>query len=294
VLPAAFPARGGPIGKAGASVALARFHYVAQFGNDDLKEPSLMVCDRAGRLHVADRRLRSIFTYTPDGVRAARWEIQIEDDEMVVPSALAADRRGNILVADTKTDRVLVFSPSGKLKTVWYAGDSSVPADVLILGIAEGAEGNLWFSDHACDCLYRHDGTGTFRDSIDFATDAGPGPILAFAPGKIAVLFPVSGRIGIYTTGGKCRRMFGRTGSGDGALRTPGGFASWRDLFFVADTGNNRIQVFDSNGAFKGKFGRPGYRAGELDGPAAVAVLPSGRVFVLDRGNHRIQEFERF
>jgi DNA-binding beta-propeller fold protein YncE len=59
----------------------------------------------------------------------------------------------------------------------------------------------------------------------------------------------------------------------------------------VADTGNNRILKFDLSGRFLVKWGSEGARDGQMTAPAAVAVDEKGNVFVVDLGNHRLQEF---
>ena len=62
---------------------------------------------------------------------------------------------------------------------------------------------------------------------------------------------------------------------------------------YVSDGyGNNRIVRFAADGRWLGAWGRKGAGAGELDLPHALAVDRRGRVFVVDRGNARIQIFD--
>jgi len=60
---------------------------------------------------------------------------------------------------------------------------------------------------------------------------------------------------------------------------------------FVADTGNKRIVVFDSNGNYLTEFGTGGFDPGQFDEPVGVAVANDGTVFVTDTWNQRIQSF---
>ena len=63
-------------------------------------------------------------------------------------------------------------------------------------------------------------------------------------------------------------------------------------MIAVAERGNHRIQVFDSNGTFAFKFGSNGTGDGEFNQPISVAISPSGgRIAVADIHNHRIQVF---
>ena len=60
----------------------------------------------------------------------------------------------------------------------------------------------------------------------------------------------------------------------------------------VCDAYNHRIQVFEVNGKFLGKFGSEGNKIGQLRRPISTAVLSNGRIVVTDSHNHRVQIFE--
>jgi DNA-binding beta-propeller fold protein YncE len=61
---------------------------------------------------------------------------------------------------------------------------------------------------------------------------------------------------------------------------------------YVADTYNNRIQVFDSSGTFVKAWGQKGDDPGNLARPWDVAVDGEGTVYVADTYNHRVQKFD--
>lgn len=60
---------------------------------------------------------------------------------------------------------------------------------------------------------------------------------------------------------------------------------------FVADSGNNRIQIFTSDGNFLRAFGCWGAGEAEFKGLEGVAVMSNGNILVCDRENHRVQAF---
>lgn len=83
-------------------------------------------------------------------------------------------------------------------------------------------------------------------------------------------------------------------GSGQGAalfLRPTGLDLDHRGMLYVADSGNNRIQVVDNDGNFISEYGVRGWRTGEFDNPTDVAInfQRTELLYVADTDNHRIQ-----
>jgi tripartite motif-containing protein 71 len=60
---------------------------------------------------------------------------------------------------------------------------------------------------------------------------------------------------------------------------------------FVADSRNDRVQVFTPNGQFLKKFGLKGNGPGEFDRPSGICISPAGEIIVVDFGNNRVQVF---
>ena len=64
--------------------------------------------------------------------------------------------------------------------------------------------------------------------------------------------------------------------------------------FFVADGYTNaRVMKFDKNGNFLTSWGTKGTGPGQFQVPHSIAIDRTGRVFVADKGNHRIQIFDQ-
>jgi subtilisin family serine protease/sugar lactone lactonase YvrE len=85
---------------------------------------------------------------------------------------------------------------------------------------------------------------------------------------------------------------FGSSGSGNGKFNFPEGVAiDAGGNVWVADTGNGRIQKFNSKGEYLTQFGSLGSANGKLNNPTEVAIDPEGDLWVLDLYNHRVQRF---
>ncbi len=84
-------------------------------------------------------------------------------------------------------------------------------------------------------------------------------------------------------------KTIGRTGQGAGEFLMPMGIVldAYQQLY-IADTGNNRVQVIDTDGQFIAEFGSFGWRDGEFDFPNDIA-LSLDTLYVVDTGNHRVQ-----
>ena len=83
---------------------------------------------------------------------------------------------------------------------------------------------------------------------------------------------------------------FGDYGSNPGQFNTPAGVAvDGESRIYVADRGNNRIEVFNSDGSLITTFGSAGSGAGQFNYPQGVAVDSRHRVYVCDKGNARVQ-----
>jgi YYY domain-containing protein len=78
-----------------------------------------------------------------------------------------------------------------------------------------------------------------------------------------------------------------------GRLRQPRGAASdSAGRVWVADFGNQRIQLFGADGSTGLALGARGSGAGQFNDPCGIAVSPSGLVFVADTWNGRVQVFD--
>ncbi len=84
----------------------------------------------------------------------------------------------------------------------------------------------------------------------------------------------------------------GSVGQAVGQFRAPLGLTmDEQQRLYVADAGNNRIQVIGPTGGFITEFGGRGWQTGEFDHPTDVALGFQGsyRLYIADTGNDRVQ-----
>jgi sugar lactone lactonase YvrE len=69
----------------------------------------------------------------------------------------------------------------------------------------------------------------------------------------------------------------------------PSGIAADKEgNIYVLDSGNHRIQKFDSEGQFLASFGRHGQGPGEFQYPQSIDIDAQGNIYVSDSGNQKI------
>ena len=83
---------------------------------------------------------------------------------------------------------------------------------------------------------------------------------------------------------------WGKQGSAPGQFHDPNGIAVASGKVFVADSRNNRIQVFDLNGNFIRQFGMPGKGLGKLKRPMNLTIY-NNQLYVPEYFNDHIQVF---
>ena len=104
-------------------------------------------------------------------------------------------------------------------------------------------------------------------------------------------------RIQKYTNEGKFIKQWGSGGIRPGQFTLPLDHlkVDKTDKAFITDRADNpRVQVFDNDGNFLTQFGKLGEGNGEFKKPEHVAFNEKddkGTVYVVDRGNARIQTF---
>lgn len=97
----------------------------------------------------------------------------------------------------------------------------------------------------------------------------------------------------VFNRDGALVKTIGAYGTGPGEFIYPCDIAfDAAGRMFVAEYGgNDRIQVFASDGKWSHAFGSPGQQAGQFARPQSIVISPADELFAVDSCNHRIQVF---
>lgn len=114
------------------------------------------------------------------------------------------------------------------------------------------------------------------------------------AKDNIYVTDSKAGKIFVFDSNGKFRRMIGSLKGGEGFFKRPTGIAIDPETqnIYVTDTLRDRVYVLDPNGQVLRTIGQHGSGDGEFNLPTEV-LLKNGIVAVVDALNFRVQMFDR-
>jgi hypothetical protein len=262
--------------------------------------PGAIATDGAGRLYVPQRNGGKVNIY--DNARGGnRLLASIGAGQLQDPIAVTIDLRGYIYVADNLRNVVVAYSPyywgAGYLATSGqqgtglgqFSGLRALAADLEPrIYTAEADNGRVQSLDPSRGAL-----TSLFAFGV---TDPAWGPIAGLALDSSERFIVTSANPAdaprLYSGNGAPVGPVAGAGSGPGQVSGAlGATFDPVDRLMVADTGNNRVDLFSSIGGgvgFLTAFGAAGSGVGQFDQPGSVVTAPGAIAYVADNGNGRI------
>ena len=223
---------------------------------------------------------------------------------------------------DAVSGPLYVFSVSGSntqlpgFGTGGYTGAGELNGPY---GIAIDSSHNIWVANTGDYWVEEFNNSGTYISQIG-GSGYGNGKLInpwgvAFdATGNIWVTDGLNNRVQQFTSGGSWMQTIPSSGCGNvspagcTASATNGQFSSPKGVAFdssgnvwVADSGNNRIEEFNSSGSYltaigagyngiSGAIGSTGIGSGQFNVPEGIAIDSSNNIWVADYNNNRVQE----
>lgn len=223
-----------------------------------------MTVDRAGHIYITDGNLATVKKYDYDGnlldTLGTPFDINTYSNVSRLPGnfaihgiGLTTDADNNLYVSDTANNRIQKFSPSGEylMSFAWEYEDYTFPgltAKLQTVIPAVDGNGNSYIPDAANQQIIKKDSDGNIIDTFG---SAGSGN------GQLSLLDDKYTRIIVVN-----------------------------NELFIADTNNNRIEVFDLNGQYVRQFG-----GGQLSLPTDMLLDTQGNLQIADALNNRIAVF---
>lgn len=220
-----------------------------------------------------------------------------DDSGFVKPEGIAVAPNGDVYVADYDTGFIKRYNAALEWQQTFFEhglnpGQNSRSEFMSIrngrLYIADEGNHHVDVFDLSGRFLFDFGGLGNENGRLN-----NPEAAKVNSVGEVFVTDLKNNRVQVFDSQGRFLRGWGRKGSRHGEFSGPVGIAfDAYDNVYVTEIGNNRVQVFRRNGEFITAFGQAGDGPGQFRNIHGIAVDPNtGRVFIADTDNHRIQVF---
>jgi DNA-binding beta-propeller fold protein YncE len=216
--------------------------------------------------------------------------------QLAQPYGMAVDSKGKVYVADSKVGAIFIFNT--ETRDVEMIKNKSDAHFVRIIGLAMDDNDRLFVSDpglrHVLIFDANHKATDVITDGL-----VEPSGLAIDTQNRLLYISDINqDQILVYDADSlKLKRKIG-TGGKNHELTTPGDFAKPSGVavdkegnLYVADTLNNRIEIFDADGQFIRTWGKNGDGPGYFARPKGVAIDSDGHVWVADGVQDRVQVF---
>jgi DNA-binding beta-propeller fold protein YncE len=212
--------------------------------------------------------------------------VPLSGHDFGLPSAIAAGPLGRLYLADPGRGTVFRVDSTA---AVLYAFDSPAnqpgmqPLDIEVTGF------KVYVLDAQSNAIFRFSDRGSFLDvlrTFDAPRGELPRAISADNSNRVLVCMPFQHQVRVFDERNRDEITVGGLGSEPGEFLRPLGVAFAPDgSFFVADTGNRRMQRFGGVGNFEAAF------ADSLAEPRGCAVGQAGELYVADPGRRVLHLF---
>ncbi len=212
------------------------------------------------------------------------------------PYGMVVDKAGRLYVADGKVGAVFIFNPETKECELIKSGNGVRFG--LILGLTIDDDDTLYVSDVVYHRVMVYDAQHHFVTSFNEGMAEPSGLALDIENRPLYVGDTAADQVLVYDA--DTHKLIRRIGTGGKAhrLTSPGDFAMPTNAvvdkdgnLYVADTWNNRVEVFDADGQFIRAFGKGGDGPGRFARPKGIAIDSDGHIWVADAVQDSIQAF---
>jgi len=264
--------------------AIARIRYLAFYSAQPLKDLDAPKTKKEGWMD----RLAGTVPQSDGGGKVLF--------QLAQPYGIATDSKGYVYVADTKVGAIFIFNT--ETRDVQMIKNKVDAHFSRILGLAMDDDDRLFVADADLRHVLVFDKNHKAIDVITEGMDE-PSMVAIDTQNRLLYVSDVKqDQILVYDADTfKLKRKMG-TGGKNHALTTPGDFAKPTGVavdkegnLYVADTLNDRIEVFDADGQFIRTWGKNGDGPGYFARPKGVAVDSDGHIWVADGMQDRVQVF---
>ncbi len=262
--------------------------------------------DPGGNVYALLSDVGKVMKFSPEGRKISEISCKVNSrDEIAKAGRIEVDSKGDIFLIQQEEQRIVKIDQAGHILITFGSEGNARGQFLAIAGLAADEGNRVYIAD-----------SGNKRIQV-FAISG---------PKKLAIINPVTSSLlldfettitveegisGIYSRPGwgllmvsdknnhiitrnRVDSVYGSEGPGAGQLSKPASlYVTLDGRIFVADTGNNRVEIFNPDGTLNYQFGKEGAKAGQFSSPQGIAVNSKGMIFVADTMNNRVQVFNQ-
>lgn len=262
--------------------------------------------DYQGNIYALLPEIGKIEKFSNDGKKIKEITCKVNTrDEVQKSSRLQVDPWGNIYLAQAKDERIVKIDQSGNILISFGSEGKGRGQFSGIVGLMTDESGRVYVADSGNVRVQIFKVLSPLKSVLpkmtavplllDFEStiDAVEGINDIFSlPGK--GLFSVADKKSRVDVWSSVNQTIGSEGAGAGQFSKPTGvYVTLDNRMYISDTGNHRVQIFNSDRTLSYEFGRNGNKPGQFNFPQGIVVNSKGMIYVADTLNHRIQVFNQ-
>jgi DNA-binding beta-propeller fold protein YncE len=296
-------------------VTATKYQFLTKFGLPDkgvtVLGPNDVAAAPNGDIYVTNTETFQVLRFDRQGILITAWGSEgAGNGQFGAPRGIAVDADGNVYVVDKKHDRVQKFDPNGAFLLAFGGtgvgnGQLDGPHDVAV-----GPDNFVYVTDQGNNRIQKFTTAGGFvtkwgQAGIDPGQFAAPHGIDVSPAGLVYVVDGGNNRVQVFDANGVHQGGFGSKGAGEGQLDGAIGIVVVPsqtvagESIYVTESGNDRVSVFSpalvvaqSQSSLQAiQFDFSHYLDGSFVDPMNADADASGRIFIADRGNDRLQVY---
>ncbi len=267
-------------------------------GNGQFMRPHDIAFDSKGKVYVSGRDNDNIQKFTHNGTFITKWGSKGSGDgQFNIPYSIGIDPSDHVFVVDRENSRIQEFDDNGTFINKWYGVSKNDtfkrPEDIVFSRngtfITDTGNNRVLKVDDKFNLITKWGTKGTGSGQFIH-----PHAIDVDSKGNVYVGTLNQSGVQVFDSNGTFITKWGKSGTEPGQFSIPQEHIAIdkNDYIYIVDGASNpRVQKFFTNGTLVASIGTKGSGDGQLLKPEHVSIDSEWNLYVVDRGNARIQVF---